>query len=125
MNNIKTTIWGRDFTLDIVYDCYEGETVLEDQKNAALAFADAKEAVDFSLVKMKEYCLAANPKDIENGKIENIFKYIMPKYLYVERVEKKHIVALMCNYKFDPEHGIAVLFENEVFSKICKQDEVL
>lgn len=48
----------------------------------------------------------------------------MPKYLFVKREINKHVVA-MCNYKFDMEHGIAVVFENEMFSKIVSQDIIL
>ena len=33
--------------------------------------------------------------------------------------------AIMCNYKFDMENGIAVVFENEKFSDIGKQDIIL
>lgn len=57
--------------------------------------------------------------------INNIFKYVAPKYLYVARNNEKHVVAIMCNYKFDPENGIAVIFENEKFSKIGMQDIIL
>ena len=35
------------------------------------------------------------------------------------------VVAIMCNYKFDMEHGIAIVFKNEMFSKIVSQDIIL
>ena len=49
----------------------------------------------------------------------------MPKYLYIVRSEAKRVVSIMCNYRFDPENGIAVVFEDEKFSKIGKQDIIL
>ena len=35
-----------------------------------------------------------------------------------------HEVALMCNYRYDPEHGLAAVFENERLKKIIPQDEL-
>ena len=57
--------------------------------------------------------------------VDNIFKYVMPKNIYVPRNLKKRVVAIMCNYKFDTEHGIAVVFENEQFKEIGAQDIAL
>ena len=30
----------------------------------------------------------------------------------------------MCNYRYDPEHGLATAFENERLKKIIPQDEL-
>ena len=74
---------------------------------------------------VKQYCLKSNKADIGSDNIENIFKYVAPKYLYVARNKDSRIVAIMCNYKFDPENGIAVVFENEKLNKIGMQDIIL
>ena len=50
--------------------------------------------------------LENNRNDVGEDNIENIFKYVIPKYLYVKRNEDKHVVATMCNYKFDKENGM-------------------
>lgn len=125
MNKIKMKIWGREFDLDITYDCYSNENVLETQEMAILNFSKASEEIDFSLKKVKEYCLLNNKQEIGEDVIENIFKYVAPKYLFVPRDEKKQIVAIMCNYKFDSESGIAIVFENGKFKEIGKQEIVL
>ena len=83
------------------------------------------DAIDDALGYVKQYCLRNNKADIGSDSINNIFKYVAPKYLYVARNNEKHVVAIMCNYKFDPENGIAVIFENEKFSKIGMQDIIL
>ena len=33
--------------------------------------------------------------------------------------------ALMCNFRFDMEHGIAVIFENGAYKDVGPQDMVL
>ena len=125
MNKIKVSIWGREFILDITYDCYHNESVLNSQKEAVIAFANATSAIDSSLNSVKTYCLSENREEIGSDTIENIFKYVIPKYLFVPRTTHLHVVSIMCNYKFDPENGLAVVFENEKFSKIGKQDIIL
>lgn len=122
---IKVTIWGRELDLGVTYDCYSDEKILESQKDAVKAFAGAKNAIDKALDNVKAYCLTENKSEIGTDTIENIFKYVAPKYLYVVREQDKHIVAIMCNYKFDMENGIAVVFENEAFLKIGKQSIIL
>lgn len=125
MSKEKITIWSRDFDMEVKYDCYTGEEVLQIQKDAIHSFLESRAAIDAALDQVKQYCLKNNKSDIGSDNIENIFKYVAPKYLYVVRNKEKHIVAIMCNYKFDPENGIAVVFENEKFSKIGMQDIVL
>ena len=125
MNREKMVIWGREFEIEIKYDCYTSEEVEDSQKEALSSFLKSQNAVAESLERVKNYCLKNNKADIKSDVIENIFKYVAPKYLYVTRSSQKHIVAIMCNYKFDLENGIAVVFENEKFSKIGTQDIVL
>ena len=121
----KITIWGRDFDMEVKYDCYSGEEVLQTQRDSIEAFLKSEATIDAALDQVKNYCFKNNKADIGGDSIENIFKYVAPKYLYVARNKEKHVVAIMCNYKFDPENGIAVVFENEKFSKIGMQDIIL
>ena len=125
MNKVKISIWGREFDMDVIYDCYSGEEVLLSQKDAVKAFIKSEKTISESLDKVKEYCLLENMEEIGSHSIENIFKYVVPKYLYILNDNKKHVVSIMCNYKFDLENGIAVVFENEQFSRIGKQDSIL
>ena len=124
MKSVKINIWGREFDLNIEYDCYTGEEVLDMQKAAVEAFIRNKECIEDSKRQAERYCLQNNRDEIKTDVIENIFKYVMPKYLLVKRDEKNRIVAIMCNYKFDMENGIAIVFENEKFVKIGIQDIV-
>lgn len=125
MNKVNMQIWGRDFELDVKYDCYSGEEILDSQKSALEAFLELKDRIQASLKPVKDYCLEHYRKEIGADVIDNIFKYVVPKYLYVIREEDKHVVAIMCNDRFEPEHGLAVVFEDEEFRKIGGQDMVL
>lgn len=125
MNKAKLMLWGREFNLDITYDCYKDEKILESQKQAVQRFSEMSDAFEISLDSVKSYCLLNNKEEIGADKIDNIFKYVAPKYLYVPREEKKQVVAIMCNYKFDLENGIAIIFENGKFREVGKQEIIL
>jgi hypothetical protein len=123
MDKSKITIWGREFNLNICYECYPGETILQGQKEAAEKFLSVIDAVEESKDEVEKYVLMS--KEINMPNVDNIFKYVMPKNIYVPRNLKRRVVAIMCNYKFDIENGIAVVFENEHFKEIGVQDIVL
>lgn len=82
-------------------------------------------AVAASLEHVKNYVETDEFARLNGDKIENIFNYVMPKEIFVPHTEKHRNVAIMCNYKFDIEHGIAVLFENGQFKKVGPQDIAL
>ena len=124
-DQVKMTVWGRELELGVTYDCYSDEEILEAQREAVKDFVKATEAINQALSSVVEYCLKRDGGKIGSNKIENIFRYVAPKYLYVVREEKKHVVAIMCNYRFDTENGVAIVFEDEKFLKIGTQDSIL
>lgn len=126
MNKFNCKIWNRDFSLDVVFDVYKGETVTDKQNEAFECFQKNAGALLSDATEISKYCLKKNKDDIPGAAIENIFKYVIPQKLYVCRSKSdKREVALLCAYKFDPEHGIAIVFENEKLVKIGQQDIVL
>ena len=58
----------------------------------------------------------------ENQKKDNIFSYIKPEYLFVVRDEKKPRLALICKYRYDPEHGLAIVFTTDGKASVKTQD---
>lgn len=120
-------IWDRKFNIDIVYDVYSGEEILPYQKMALETFLrNYKSLVDSTLEDVKNYCLENNEKEIGQKAIDNIFKYVIPKALFVKRTkQKKQIVALLCDYKFNPDDGLAIVFENNQMSEIGTQNIIL
>ena len=117
-------VWGRKLKLEIDMDCIDDEVVTPTQEETLSAFLAEKTIIDNALPKVKEYCLSEKELKEENS-IENIFKYVSPKTVFVPRDDKKKTVAILCDYYFDKEHGIAIVFENGKFSKIVVQDEII
>lgn len=127
MSKENISVWGRRFELEIVFDRYADEEVLPYQKEALEAFLGNLKMLDKAKPAVEAYCLDDEKNDeIKASKIENIFKYVIPTSIYVQRNKaERHIVGLMCNYKFDPEHGLAVVFEGEKLQNIGSQDIIL
>ena len=146
MNNLKMKIWGREFELGVFFNVFEGEEITDAQKNALDLFLKANASnivtdensaasqsqntesvteptpIDVSKSAVEEYCLDnSNGNEIDEP-ITNIFKYVIPKYFLVDNFgEDSRIVALMCNFKFDMEHGLSVVFRNEKFDEVGEQ----
>lgn len=125
MSKCKMSIWERKFELPLMYECYAGEEVLESQKEAFAMLEDNAKELAESLDQVKKYVKETSTGQLEGDEIENIFKYVIPKSIFIPHSKKGYTVAIMCNYKFDIEHGIAVVFEKGQFKKVGPQDIVL
>jgi hypothetical protein len=126
MNKQNLTIFGRELELDIVYDCYTGEEVLPKQREALEKFLPVAESlVNGAEEKLEEYCLDKNKDDIGSTSIDNIFKFVMPQQIYIQRSVDSNVIGLLCKYKFNMEDGIAIVFRDEKFDKIGTQDIIL
>ena len=124
MSKVKTTIWGREFELPVIVKQFKGKDVTEIQEDAVDQLERKMVIFDSAESEIEKYILKNGLKENGISEVDNIFKYVMPKSISVPKA-KKRVVALMCNYKFDMEHGIAVIFEDEKFKKIGPQDLVL
>lgn len=120
---IKINIWGRDFELNCDYYNFPDEEVTENQKRTL----DKIERINFDEAREKviEYIKQSDSDKLVEAEISNLFKYIIPKKILIFREEEKRVLAVMCDYRFDEEHGIAIMFEDEKFTFVGKQDEVL
>ncbi len=120
----KLLIWNREFDLRVVFDSYD-EEVLPIQERALEAFLKAENTIQESKKQLEKYILNDEYAEIEGNSIDNIFKYVIPTDIYIPRTPETRTVALLCDYRFDEEHGIAIVFENEQFKEIGEQDIVL
>lgn len=122
MNKIEVKIWGRDFSIDAALQMYPGIEATSKQIETLNSIC----SIDFahSLDDVKAYVATRNGAELNETGIRNIFKYVMPDHFYIPR-RPDGLIALMCNYRFDLEHGIAVVFIDGQFKKVCSQDEVL
>lgn len=124
--NVELEIWSRKLNLKINYDCYDNEEITENQVDAYNQFinnyVDILEKLYYQL---ELYCKENYIQEFD-GKFDNIFKYIMPTGLYIKRSkDETRIVGLMCNFKFEQEHGLVAIFKNEKLDKIDLQDAIL
>lgn len=123
MLNIE--IWGRKFSLNVEYDCYAGEKITSEQieaverlRNNILWLNKAKEDA-------VKYCKTEVEGDDANQKKDNIFSYIKPEAIFVKRDDRQSRIALMCKYRYDPEHGLAIVFDRNGSITIGPQDIIL
>lgn len=125
MSKEKMTIWGREFELDVCMECYPGETVLDSQENALTELLKATDSIETAKKQVEEYVIANNKRSFPDGKMDNIFRYVMPVSIFVPHNKKRSLAAILCNYRFDMEHGQAIVFENGVFQSVGPQDSIL
>ena len=123
MSKVRITLWDREFDLPVSYSCYPGEQVTAQQKDTMSSFCELESPADSALPELKKYVIKTSEGQ-SGDNIENIFKYVIPKSLFIPRNDEKTI-AIICNYKFDMENGIAVVFENGKLKKIGTQDIIL
>ena len=121
----KLTIWGREFELRVTFDCFDNEEVLPIQEQALEAFLKAEAAIEDSKKRVENYILNDDYAELETASVDNIFKYVIPTDIYLPSTPDTRTAALLCDYRFDEEHGIAIVFENEKFKEIDTQDIVL
>ncbi|MBE5822007.1 MAG: hypothetical protein E7311_05430 [Clostridiales bacterium] len=122
----KFNIWGRELDLKIVFDNFEGEEITKQQIQAYESFIKQHNNIfEQAYIEIEKYCKENYNEQINNN-FDNIFKYVKPTTIYIKRSSSNdRIIAILCNFKFDIEHGIAVLVTNETDIKVCMQDDIL
>ena len=74
---------------------------------------------------VEKHCKKQVLRDDGNQKKDNIFSYIKPEAVFIKRDKTKPRVALMCKYRYDPEHGLAVVFDTNGKVTVGTQDIIL
>lgn len=124
MNKAEIQLWGRSLSLNVVLQYFPGEDILPEQEKAFDDFMKHDLEAEVSLEKVKNYILKEQSDKNHLTEIDNIFKYVAPKSLFVTR-ETKPVVAILCNYKFDSEHGMVLVFSDGNLTKVGTQDLIL
>ncbi len=122
---LKLIIWGREFLLPVEYDCYRGERATKEQSVALRDFLSHQGWVDDSKKNVEKFCKTQVLEDDGNQKKDNIFSYIRPEYLFIKRDKEHPRVAMMCKYRYEPEHGLAVVFAHDGKITVGIQDIIL
>lgn len=124
IEKINIPIWDRDFELPVNYNCYEGETVTKEQIKLLDLFIKHPEWVSASKAVVENYCRQQVLDDDENQKKDNIFSYVKPVSVFIKHVKKPRI-ALMCKYRYDEEHGLAIEFDKTGKITVGSEDIIL
>ena len=119
------SVWGRVFELDIIYECHKGEEITPEQINAYNCFVSNPEWLDNAKSIVERYAKDKVLADNTNTKKESVFSYVVPEYIFVTRYEEVPRVALMCKYRYEPEHGLAIVFSNIGEVEVGIQDIIL
>lgn len=125
MTSLTRKVWGRELDLRVSFEDLDDVGVGAEQWAALGHIILEWDAIDGSLPALKEHFREQSSWESERTSGNNVFRYVMPKYLFVPQGTKKRTVALMCDYRFDPEHGLALVFENERLREIGSQDIIL
>lgn len=124
IDTVEILIWNRKFTIPVEYDCYPGETVTVEQIDTLQCFLAHPEWIEKARVVVKEFCKKDVEKDEENTKKDNIFSYVKPEYFFVKRDADNPRIAMICRYRYDPEHGLIIVFSNDGSIIVGNQDIV-
>lgn len=121
----QVLLWGRLFSIPIEFDCYEGDRVTKEQINTLERLITNQNWLEKSKDYIEKYCKNDVMEDNDNHKKDNIFSYIKPEYLLVKRDKENQKIALMCKYRYDLEHGLAVVFSPNGEVTVGIQDIIL
>lgn len=120
-------IWGRELELDISVSCFSNEDITDSQREAYTWFKNNIEEI-FEKIKLSlvQYCIQKNALELSSADFSNMFKYVKPQnVVFSQDSAHNKRVAVLFNYKFDRENGIAVVFENGDVKKTGTQDIAL
>ena len=124
MSKVDKTIWGRKLQLKVIYDCFEDEEITPSQENTLSSFLGDCPEIELSLASLKNYCEKHSAGKIKADDIDNVYKYVVPRSIFVMR-KPTGAIALLCDFRFDIEHGIAIVFKDGRLNKITTQNAVM
>ena len=125
IKKLDISLWGREFSLPVDYDCYEDEQPTQEQLDSLASFSTKKDLIEKAGKEVEKYCQAEVSKDKEIENKEDVFSYVTPHYIYVTHDGIHPCLAIMCKYRYDPEHGIAIVFRADGKVIIGMQDIIL
>lgn len=125
IKSVDLSVWGREFSVSIDYDCFDDEEPLQEQIESLNNFIANDEWLEESKEYVEDYCSSQVNQDADNLKKDNIFSYIKPDYIFVKYEKHNPRVALMCKYKYDQEHGLAIVFTTDGDITVGIQDIIL
>lgn len=121
MSKQKLNIWGRNFELDIVLQRDKNGNNTEEQGEALDILVSSINEIEESKSVVEKYILN---NGLNEKSVDNIFKYVIPKDIYIPK-KSKGLAVIICNYKFDVEHGLAIVFDKGKCIDVCEPEKYL
>ena len=124
ISTVDMEIWGRMFSVKVKFRCHSGEKVSVNQIAAFEKFVSKPQWIKNAKKQVEDFCKVQVEEDSSNQKKDNIFSYVRPDYIFVDRSDVPN-VAIMLNYRYDEEHGLAVVFDHNGNVTVGLQDIIL
>ena len=125
MKNAKMTLWGKTVSLPVSYNLYPGEEILPAQEEA-LRWLLTDTAAKAAAKRHAERYIRKDPAaELPPEGITNLFDWVTPTAVFIPHENNRLTAAILCEYAFDPEHGLAVVFDGGKFKAVGPQDIIL
>ena len=110
----KLAIWGRELSINIIFDCYEDEIITQVQEYTLDSYLNNQDEYNKeAFLAFQTYCINEYPDEFSNVGFDNIFKYIIPNMIYIKNdYLNREMFGIICKFKYDLENDIACVFIN-------------
>ena len=125
VDTLKMALWGKDVELGIDFDVMPDEAPYDEQRAILQSLVENWSVVEDSKGSVESYCSSTDPEHSTYFETHDINDYVIPKTIWVKHRPSSKTIALLCEYRFDLEDGLAVVFEDCTFEEVCAQDEVV
>lgn len=123
-DTVKANLWGSEVELDVYFEQLDFEEPTDAQLDAFSRVDAIWPHADDAIPCIVEY-LKKEAVEIGAHFEEDSWRSLVhPTTLFVAESDDR-TVAILCEFDFDSEHGLAVVFEDEQFTAVGSQDIVL
>jgi hypothetical protein len=113
--SVNIMLWGKQYSLPIKYDKFDGEEITKEQIKAANAISSNSDWEKYVENGIDNYCKKNNNNE----------KHAKPEYVYIKRTKTGVKAAIMFSSNCEPEHGLtAIIYPNKT-PEIGIQDIIL
>ncbi|MGN0297760.1 MAG: hypothetical protein ACI4C1_01005 [Lachnospiraceae bacterium] len=116
---IKLNVWGREFNIDLIFQNYSGQAPDELQWKTYQNFMKQFDMhMEEAYQAFEGYCAERYPEEI-GSKFQNIFKYIIPRLIFIEE-EFNGIcsIGFDCYFRLNLEDNLVAKFENDILVEV-------
>lgn len=124
--NIDLVIWGTKYSLPIEYSDSIGSNFIATAEQSVLLFVDKTSEITESAKIVVESYIQKSALAIGIAEPDSLIDCVEPQMLLVRVDDDGSVnIALLCGFKYDPEHDIAIVYKNEELVEVGSQDIVV